>query len=472
MAKETIVVGSKNFTESYILAEIIAQTIEDAGELNVERKFGLAGTGIVFAALENAEIDIYPEYTGTISRFLLKKPELYSIEQINNALEKKNLIISESLGFNNTYALAVKEKIAQKKQLNSISDLTNTSLHAGFSHEFIKRDDGLKGLLGSYHLKFKRVQGFEHALLYNAIKNDEVDIIEVYSTDGKIPSYKLRILDDDRFFFPQYYSVLFYRKKLLSYPETMKALKNLQGQFSEEKMQKLNAMADIEKKSFKQIADIYLDKNVQKTSSDKRAINKLLKLTYEHLYLVIISLCFSIIIGIPLGFLAYQYKKLGQVILIVTGLLQTIPSLALLCFLLPLFGIGTLPSLVALFLYGLLPIVRNTYTGFATLPKSLLESAQVLGLNFRQRLIFIQLPMISREILSGVKTTAVINVGMTTLAAFIGAGGYGTQIVTGLALNDNSIILQGAIPAAIMSIFVHFFFEFIEKMIVPKGLQT
>ena len=138
--------------------------------------------------------------------------------------------------------------------------------------------------------------------------------------------------------------------------------------------------------------------------------------------------------------------------------------MALLCFLIPIFGIGTLPSLVALFLYGLLPIVLSTFTGIKTLDPRLIEAADSLGLTSWQKIKLIEVPLAFPQILAGIKTSAIINIGTATLAALIGAGGYGAPIITGLALNDMPTVLQGAIPAALMAFMVHGIFEVIERL--------
>ena len=179
----------------------------------------------------------------------------------------------------------------------------------------------------------------------------------------------------------------------------------------------------------------------------------------------------ALIVGLPLGIVAAKYRAFAQSVILLSGLLQTVPSLALLCFLIPVFGIGYLPAVVALFLYALLPIVRNTYLGLSSTDSGLIESAKTLGLSSFQRLRLIELPLASPTILAGVKLSAVINVGTATLAAFIGGGGYGAIIVTGLALNNNKIILQGAIPSAVLAILVHILFEYLDRIIVPKGIR-
>ncbi|HSO71022.1 MAG TPA: ABC transporter permease, partial [Thermodesulfobacteriota bacterium] len=193
--------------------------------------------------------------------------------------------------------------------------------------------------------------------------------------------------------------------------------------------------------------------------------------TKEHLYLVLVSLTAAILLAIPLGILAARRPRLGQVILSCTGIIQTIPSLALLVFMIPVLGIGAPPVIVALFLYSLLPIVRNTYTGLRSLPPEIIDSAQALGLPPGARLRLIELPLASREILAGIKTSAVINVGTATLGALIGAGGYGQPILTGIRLNDLGLILQGAVPAALLALLVQALFDGAEKILVPRGLR-
>lgn len=176
-------------------------------------------------------------------------------------------------------------------------------------------------------------------------------------------------------------------------------------------------------------------------------------------------------VAIPLGVLSARQPRLGQIILGAVGLLQTIPSLALLVFMIPLFGIGGLPAVAALFLYSLLPIVRNTYTGLRDIPPELIESARALGLPRGARLRLIELPLVSPAVLAGIKTAAIINVGTATLGALIGAGGYGQPILTGIRLDDMGLILPGAIPAALLALAVQGLFESVERRLVPRGLR-
>jgi len=470
LATPVIKVGSKSFTESYVLAEIISQILEDTGEFQVDRKFGMGGTGFLFKALENNEIDLYPEYTGTISDAILKNPRFSTISLIREALDTQGLIISESLGFNNTYALAVREELAERYSLKKISDLNfHPQIKTVFSYEFLKREDGYLGLKRIYNLKLKHVRGMEHSLVYTALEKKEVDLTDIYSTDAKLSQLKLKILQDNKSFFPTYYAVILAQKNFIEkHPKAWSALKKLEGSISEKKMIELNAMADLEKKSFPEIAATFLGKS---SPTPVKIWQELKTRTRQHVFLVFVSLLAATLAGIPLGILASRSKILGQIILLFSGLLQTIPSLALLCFLIPLFGIGTLPSLVALFLYGLLPIVRNTYTGILSIDNKLIEVSKALGFSSWQKLRLVELPLASRNIMAGLHTSAVISVGTATLAALIGAGGYGALIVTGLALNNTNLILQGAIPAAIMALLVHGIFELLNKVIIPEGIR-
>ncbi len=470
-AKPILTIGSKTFTESYILAEIIAQIAEDEGEVEVARHFGLGGTGIAFKAVEGGEIDVYPDYTGTIKEAILKESRLSGLDEIRKDLEKRyNLSLSPSLGFNNTYALALRQDSQREWGYKTISDLKERAdIKSVFTHEFMKRGDGLKALERHYGFRFLNPINMEHSLAFEALNRSRVDLIEVYSTDAKIRRYNLFLLEDDRGFFPKYLATLVMRKDLKEkFPRTYLALeKKLFGRIDESTMVKLNSAVELEGYTFTQVAQEFLGKKQSKASGIP--LRKIGYLTLEHLKLVFVSLFFSIILGIPVGIMATKNKLLGQVSLIGSGLLQTIPSLALLCFLIPVFGIGAKPAYVALFLYGLLPIVRNTYAGITQVDSSLQEAADLMGLTSWEKLRLVQLPLASINILTGIKTSAIINVGTATLAAFIGAGGLGTLIVVGLSLNDEKTILTGALPAAFLACLIHLLFEIVDRIVIPKG---
>lgn len=474
LSKPILTVGSKTFTESYILAEIIAQIAEDAGEVEVVRHFGLGGTGISFKALESGEVDVYPDYTGTVKEAILKDNSLGSLDEIKKALEKRHqLTLSPSLGFNNTYALALRQDSQREWGYQKISDLKGRSdIKTVFTHEFMKRGDGLKALERHYGFRFKNPINMEHSLAFEALNRERVDLIEVYSTDAKIKRYNLFLLEDDLGFFPRYFATLVMRKDFKkAFPKTYAALeKKLFGRINEAAMVRLNSLVELEGYTFTQVAEEYLGKAPTKASGIP--LQKIGKLTLEHLKLVFVSLFFSILCGIPIGIIATRSKLLGQISLMGSGLLQTIPSLALLCFLIPLFGIGPKPAYVALFLYGLLPIVRNTYAGINQVDHGLQEAADLMGLSRWEKLRLVQMPLASVNILTGIKTSAIINVGTATLAAFIGAGGLGTLIVVGLSLNDEKIIFSGALPAALLACLIHLLFEIVDKITVPKGVST
>ena len=383
--------------------------------------------------------------------------------------------MSLPFGFNNTYALAARASFASEKGLSKISDLAGVlrTARVGFSHEFTTRNDGVPGLARVYGLQFGGKQiAMEHSLAYEAINNSTLDIIDVYSTDAKIEKLGLVLLRDNRGLFPSYEAVVLARLDFVAkYPILWGAVQNLYNQIDEQTMRALNNAVDHDKVSFESTASSFLGKVQNSDTRSDLAKSRLGHRTQEHLVLVSLALLFSIIVGLPLGIIASQNRYLGQAILLLSGLVQTIPSLALLCFLIPLFGIGTGAALVALCLYGLLPVVINTFTGLKSIDPRLLEMSDALGLNRTQSLLRIRIPLASRSILAGIKTSAIVGIGTATLAALIGAGGYGATILSGLATNDNEIIVYGAAPAALMALVTHFVFELIASKLVPKGLR-
>lgn len=468
-------VGSKIFTESYILAEIISQKIENSG-LEVERQFGLGATGISFQAVESNQIDLYVEYTGTISQAVLKHEKARNWQEISSILEPKGLWISKSLGFNNTYAIAVKKSFAQKHGLKTINDLKKISeqIRMACSYEFMRRKDGYDALLNHYGLQLgRRAKAMEHSLAYQALSNGQANVVEVYSTDAKIKKFDLVILKDNLNFFPKYEPVVVVNKKLFSkYPQVRELLQSLEGTITEQTMVELNAMADLDRVSFSNIAYFYFNGSLSDNSHAYRELmSNLARRTYEHLWLVFIAVFLSVFFGIPLGVLSTRNRWCERLVLSVSGILQTIPSLALLCFLIPFFGIGAPPAIVALFLYGLLPVVINTFSGIQSIEGTYIDSATALGLSRWQILTKIELPLASQSIWAGVTTSTIISIGTATIAALIGAGGYGAAIVTGLALNDTSIILKGAIPAAVMALAFQWALKMLGFVVIPKGLR-
>jgi osmoprotectant transport system permease protein len=466
-------IGSKSFTESYLLGEIAARVIERTGEARADRRLGLGGTGIAYHALESGAIDLYPEYTGTLGRVILKDPGLTTVEAIRGALAPRGLAISDALGFDNTYALAVRRDKAVELGLKAIGDLAaHPELAAAFTSGFLEREDGWPGLRLRYGLRLKDVRVVEHALAYRAIASGETDIIDVFSTDGQLERLRLQILDDDRHFFPDYSAVLLVRRSFVDrFPRSWRALQeSLVGRIDGARMSRLNALVDLDGQSVPTVAAQFLGRRAEEEGRWPLAV-EISRLTLEHVHLVLVALAVAVAIGLPLGVLAAHFRRVGQVELGAIAMLQTVPALALLVFMIPLFGIGRVPALVALSLYALLPIARNTYAGVISLDRQLLEIADVLGLGWLRRLVRIELPLASVSIMAGVKTSAVMTVGTATLAAFIGGGGYGTLIVRGLAMDDIRTILAGAIPAAAMALLLHAGFELADRLVIPRGLR-
>ncbi len=464
-------IGSKQFTESVILAELGRAEARRAG-LDVEHRRELGGTAILWSALQHGDIDAYPEYTGTLTQELLKgiAPDA-DIAALRARLAPMGIGITDSLGFDDNYALGMREQRAAALGIARIGDLAaQPALQFGFSNEFMDRGDGWPGLRQRYGLTPVQVRGLDHALSYRALASGAVDVTDLYSTDAEIAYYHLRVLQDDRHYFPRYQAVFLYRLALEQQtPGFVAALKRLVGQVDEASMRRMNAQAKLEGRREADIAAGFL--RLPTDGAGDGFWQRLLHRTAEHVSLAAASLGLAVLFAIPLGIVAARWRRLGQWVIGLTGVLQTVPSLAMFVFMIPLFGIGAWPALAALFLYSLLPIVRNTHAGLLGIPLELRESAAALGLPWMTRLRRVELPLAARSILAGVKTASVINVGTATLAALIGAGGYGQPILTGIRLNDVGLILEGAIPAAVLAILVQWLFEGIERWLTPRGLR-
>ncbi len=473
-SENSLLIGSKKFTESVILGELASLLLQSSG-FGTHHRDQLGGTRILFNALLSGEIDIYPEYTGTIMQEILAGKTFSEENDILEHLASQGILMSKPLGFNNTYVIGMRSSVAESLNIETISDLRkHPQLKFGFSNEFMSRGDGWPSLRIRYALTQSDVRGVDHDIGYRALENGSIDVIDLYATDAEIDYYKLKSLKDDLLFFPEYYSVFLYREELLEKaPEAINALLKLEGSISETEMVFMNASVKIDGESEGKVAAAYLNEKfgINVNFIETTIVDSVIKNSYEHLYLVLVSLIGAIIIAIPLGILAYKKEKIGQIVLGIVSVIQTIPSLALIVFMIPLLGIGAKPAIAALFLYSLLPIVRNTYSGLKDVPLPLQESAQALGLPAVIRLKKIELPLASRSILSGIKTSAVINVGTATLGAIIGAGGFGQPILTGIRLDNTGLILQGAIPAALLAFAVQWLFELVEPFFVSEGLR-
>jgi osmoprotectant transport system permease protein len=481
--RDCIRVASKPFTESYVLSEIVAQLIEETGETAAERKFGLGGPTLVVDALKSGDIDVDVNYTGALSHEFVKHNPNATIAELRAALGPFGITLGESLGFNNTYAIAVRSETASRMQLAKISDLRgHPELRGAFTPDFLNFEDGFYRLQEVYGIKLGSVKPMQHSLAYEALRSRQIDLTDAYTTDGTLSQFDLTLLEDDQNYFPKYYGVIAIRTQSATrFPRTWAALRQLEGKFSDKEMTRLNAIVDKERRPIEEVARSFLLEHALVRKDPKAgAGGAAFKLqideglwvsTYEHFSLVMLALILSCVVGIPLGIVAYQYRRLGHLLVAATGLLQTIPSLALLCFLIPFLGIGAMPTICTLFIYGLLPIVQSTSAGLFALDPKLVETAKILGLSRLQRLRLIEVPLASINIMAGVKTTAVINVATATIAALIGAGGYGRYITSGLAMNDNAMILKGAIPTAVMAVAFHGLCEGLSRIIVPRGLR-
>lgn len=463
-------VGSKRFTESYVLGEIVAQSARRAGAQAVHEP-GLGNTAILVQALEGGSIDVYPEYTGTIAREILGSDANLTLAEINERLRARGLRASVALGFSDSYAIGLRRAYAERYGVRRISDLARfPDLRLGLSHEFLGRRDGWPGLKAAYALPQASPRGLDHGLAYEALAAGEVDAIDLYSTDAKIARYDIAVLDDDRGYFPRYDAVLLHGIDVPArHPKAWAAIARLAGRIDAPTMIRLNARAELDRRDFATVAAEFLGGAL---SMRARGLLEAIfapdfaQLLGEHVALVFGSLAAALVLGLPLGIVAARVRLVAQPVLLATGLVQTIPALALLAFLIPVTGtIGAWPALIALFLYALLPIVRNVHAGLLGVPAGLRQAALALGLSRPDTLRFIELPLALPTILAGVKTAAIINVGTATIAAFIGAGGFGERIAQGLALNDNVMLLAGALPAAGLALAVHGLFEGIERLL-------
>lgn len=460
-AAEPLRIGSKRFTESYVLAEVLARQARGS-DTPVQVLAGLGNTAIVAAALAAGTIDLYPEYTGTIARELLHRPDIDSLEALGAALAPQGLGVAVPLGFQNGYALAMRAPDADRLQMRSLADVgRQPQLRLGLSNEFLGRADGWPGLAAHYRLP-QRPEALDHGLAYQALEAGQVDAVDAYTTDAQVARRGLRLLADADHWFPRYEAVLLYRLDVPQrFPAAWAALQKLQGRIDAPRMAALNARAEIDGAPFETVAQEALQDtpppNTGKATPPGWTARlfgpDLGRLTRQHLTLVAVSVALAVLIGVPLALWSVRRPRARAMLLAVAGLLQTVPSLALLAALISWMGrIGTAPALVALALYALLPVMRNTVAGLDAVTPGLRQAAKALGMTSAQCLRLVELPLALPVLLAGVRTATTIAIGTATLAAFIGAGGYGERIVTGLALNDHGLLLAGALPAAALAL--------------------
>lgn len=496
---DRVVIGSKIFAESYILAEMFAQLLEDHG-YTVDRRLGLGSTEIAFGALRSGEIDVYPEYTGTgLVAILNEEPPATSLDayaRVSDVFaERWGLRWLPPLGFENSYAIAVRSATADSLGLETLSDLAEVAgnLTAGLSPDFVGRSDGLPGLEATYGIEPGDVRALVQAVKYQALVEGAVDWIDGYSTDGRIDRYGLTVLEDDRGFFPPYDAAALVGRSIAeSRSGVVATLTELSGRIDEPFMRSLNRRVEVDGEDVAVVAtdalaDLRLVEGAEGVTPRRAAVGAddepesflaylwsrradTLAQTRRHLLLVGLSLLAGLLVAVPLGLVLERARAVAEGTIRGVAVLQTIPSIALLAFMIPLLGIGVLPAVVALFLYSLFPIVRNTYTGVRDADVSAVASARALGMTEWQLLCHVRLPLAAPVIMAGVRTAAVINVGTATLAAFIGAGGLGDPIVAGLTLSDTRMILSGAIPAALLALIVDGLLGVAERAVTPEGV--
>jgi osmoprotectant transport system permease protein len=474
-----VTIASKQDAETTLLAEMATQMARGGG-IAAEHKQGWGGTPAVWQALRTGAVDAYPEYTGTIALQILHDPALKEEEALRAALAPRGIGMTRPLGFANNYALGMRADRAAELNVRTISDLRrHPELRLRFSSEFMGRSDGWPGLRQRYDLPQADVAGMDHQLAYRGLSAGDVDVTDLYTTDAEIRTRKLAVLIDDRAFFPAYQAVFVYRLDLeRRSPDAIAALRRLEGRLDEITMIGLNERAKSGEQPPQVAASFLNSLGIGSIAGAESRLARFGRETWEHLVMVAASLALAVIIAVPLGVLAARRPLLGRSVLGFAGVVQTIPSLALLALLIPLLGLlrnvpatGFVPAMIALFLYSLLPILRNTVTGLRGIPPNLREAAEGLGLPPAARLWRVELPLASPSILAGVRTAAVICVGTATLGALIGAGGYGQSITQGVQLNDTTRILEGAIPAAILALAVDGIFALGERVLVPKGLR-
>ena len=496
-----IVVASKPFGESYLLCEMFSQLLESRG-FSVDRRPGLGATELAFGALRTNAIDVYPEYTGTgliailhdsLPDSVAANPRQVFAHVARRFRELYHVRWLPPLGFQNTYAIAVTRQTATRYHLRTLSDLARESprLTAGFTADFIGRSDGLVGLERVYGIHPRAVRPLAPAVKYQALASGAVDVIDGYSTDGLLSKYDLVALVDDRHFFPPYEAAALASEQFEQRsPGAVAALTLLSGRLDEPTMRRLNRRVEVDGEDVHRVASDELaalglvgsDQTAVRAPSaqahsgfarymwDRRAT--LVKLTGRHLLLVGLALLAAVMVALPLGLALERTRLLAEPVIGALGVLQTIPSIALLAFMIPLLGVGVMPALVALWLYALYPIARGTYTGVRDADPDAVSAAEALGTTPVQLLMWVRLPLAAPVIMAGIRTSAVITVGAATLAAFIGAGGLGEPIVAGLALADTRMILSGALPAAVLALAVDGVLGLVERLVAPAHRRS
>lgn len=489
---QTVRIGAKNFTEQELLGELVAQLIERHTDLKVQRRFGLGGSDICHAALVGGELDLYVEYTGTALLNILKYQVIHNGDEAFSTVAKAyrdryDLEWLPPIGFNNTYTITVRSATADELDLTTISDLRprGGQLSGGFTSEFMERPDGYPGLHKLYGFKLNSTVDLEPGLMYQAVAQEQVDVICAFATDGRLTAYDLRVLDDDQHFFPPYDAAPIVRGELLrNHPEIRDALVALAGTICDDDMRQMNHAVDVLKQEPADVVRRWLNQREGQTSDHSRVASgdelapkpssfwalalerkaEIGQKTLEHLILTVLGMLIAIALGVPIGVIIHRNVPARGPVLGAIEVVQTIPSLAMLAFLFAVYGLlGTIPAVTALVFYALLPIVLNTFTGLCQVPPQVIQAADGVGMSSGQRLWMVELPLAVPVTIAGIRAATVLTVGIATLCTYIGAGGLGDFIARGLARNDPRLTLLGAVPAAIMAVTLSLLIRLMEK---------
>jgi len=449
-AAPKIVVGSKPQIENKILAEIIAQALETTGEAQVERRFGLGSSGIIYDALKKGDVDIYPEYSKRIGEVIISSAWQRQLFEIKKRLGREGITIAGLLGFNSSYSLVVKKDNPKFKNINKISDLKGVrGYKRAFSQDFLTGQDGFFSLFRAYGMETGmnfRSKKMKKNRLVEALNSGKVDLIQVNSTSSEIVKHDLKVIKDDQRKMSRNLAMVLLKNDFANrFPASWKILNDvIFRKITNVEMARMNTEVELEGKSYSAVAAGFLKKAGVDTSFSlwKQIYPKL----QVHLQLAIIPLLLSTILGIFLVVMATKKKVFEKLVNLVNRIYNPIPFLIFLCILIPFLGSGKFPVYMALFIFGIFPIVKFSSKGLTG--KSFWDGGH--------------------HILAGIKYTAFVNVGVATLAAYIGAGGLGDFIISGLSQKDQHLILMGIIPAIILVVLIHLLVELSDKYTRPK----